>query len=228
MTSLIFDADDTLWENNVLFERAVEDFIDHLAHPRLSRREVRDHLDAVETRNTRRHGYGVDSFEASLTECLADLRPDVPVSLADTEVLRAACEPIRTREAVELLDGVEETLDELSRRHRLFLLTKGNEAEQTAKVAASGLAAYFADVEVVWEKDASAYERFAEGHGLVPGETWMIGNSPASDVRPALAAGLGAVLVPHPMTWSLEAAARPTGHARFLEVSPFAALSQHF
>ncbi|GAA2777704.1 HAD family hydrolase [Saccharopolyspora taberi] len=219
--NLIFDGDDTLWENNVLFERAVERFIDHLAHPTLSREQVRAALDEIETVNVVEHGYGVDVFERSLGECLAKLRGEP--SEQDLEVLRAACAPIRAQQ-VEVIDGVLETLRALSERHRLFLLTKGDLAEQTGKIEASGLAGFFADIAVVREKETPVYLDFVRDRELAADETWMIGNSPKSDIWPALEAGLGAVLVPHPMTWSLEARELPDGHANFRTVSPFAGL----
>lgn len=225
--NLIFDADDTLWENNVLFERAVEEFIDHLAHPTLSRAEVRSRLDEIETVNCKVHGYGVDSFERSLTDCLTELRDGTGVDEADVAALRRACAPIR-RNDVELIDGVAETLRALAERHRLFLLTKGNHVEQTTKIEASGLLELFADAAVVPEKEPAVYERFTADRGLDGERTWMIGNSPRSDIWPALHAGLGAVLVPHPMTWSLEARELPEGHVGFRTVSPFSRLIEHF
>lgn len=225
--NLIFDGDDTLWENNVLFERAIEAFIDHLAHPELSREQVRERLDAIEEVNCREHGYGVDSFERSLADCLTGLRDGEGVSDRDREVFRAACAPIREG-GVELIDGVVDTLRHLGDRHRLFLLTKGDHAEQTAKIEASGLAGFFTGITVVREKAASDYRSFVTTRGLVPAETWMIGNSPRSDVWPALEAGLGAVLVPHPMTWSLETRDLPEGHDGFLTVTPFSGLRTRF
>ncbi|QUH00397.1 HAD family hydrolase [Saccharopolyspora erythraea] len=223
--NLIFDGDDTLWENNALFERAVEKFIDHLAHPTLTREQVRARLDEIETVNVREHGYGVDVFERSLGECLASLRGEPTEH--DRQVLRVACAPIRAQQ-IELIDGVVETLGELSRRHRLFLLTKGDVAEQTGKIEASGLAEFFTDIAIVREKETPVYREFVSERDLSPAGTWMIGNSPKSDIWPALEAGLGAVLVPHPMTWSLEARELPTAHAGFRTVSRFAGLSEHF
>ncbi|SDP84800.1 putative hydrolase of the HAD superfamily [Actinopolyspora xinjiangensis] len=224
--SLVFDADDTLWENNVLFERAVEAFIDHLAHPELTREQVREQLDEIEKANCRIHGYGVDSFERSLLDCLRHLR-DGDVSEADRIELRRACTPIR-EQRIELIDGVEETLRELSRRHDLYLLTKGDADEQAGKIKASGLSELFADVTVVPEKKTATYERFVAERGLEGSRTWMIGNSPRSDIWPALHAGLNAVLVPHPLTWSLELRELPDPGSGFRTVEPFSRLSEHF
>lgn len=225
--NLIFDADDTLWENNVLFERAVDQFVEHLSHPRLTADEVRARLEAIETVTTKVHGYGVDSFERSLVECLTQLRDGQEPSDSDRTALRRACAPIREHD-IDLIDGVGETLRELGERHDLFLLTKGDHAEQTAKIEASGLVTRFRGVSVVAEKEAPVYSAFVAERGLDPATTWMIGNSPRSDVWPALEAGLGAVHVPHPMTWALEARELPETHDRFLSVSPFTSLPEHF
>ncbi|WP_026448848.1 HAD family hydrolase [Actinopolyspora mortivallis] len=225
--SLVFDADDTLWENNVLFERAVEAFIDHLAHPTLSREQVRSRLDEVERVNCRIHGYGVDSFERSLIECLARLRDGQGVTEFDRAELSRACAPIRQRR-VELIDGVAETLRELATRHDLYLLTKGNHAEQSGKIESSGLRELFTGVGIVAEKEPETYKHFVVEHDLDPTVTWMIGNSPGSDVWPALDAGLNAVLVPHPQTWSLERRELPERRDGFRVVERFAELGEHF
>ncbi len=224
--NLIFDGDDTLWENNVLFERAIEMFIDHLAHPELSRERVRARLDEIEEANCRRHGYGVNVFERSLAECLAELRTG-PLSESDHQLFRVACAPIRAQE-VKLIDGVAETLRILAGRHRLFLLTKGDHTEQRGKIEASGLAGLFDGIGVVSEKETPVYREFVMNHRLTADDTWMIGNSPRSDIWPALEAGLGAILVPHPMTWSLETRELPDGNHNFHTVSPFSGLRQRF
>lgn len=223
--ALVFDADDTLWENNVLFERAVERVIDRLTTADRSRAEVRDRLDGIERINTRRYGYGVAIFEHSLRECVQQLCGNV--TEADDRVLQQACAPIRSGE-VELIDGVAEALDQLRSRHSLYLLTKGAYEEQQAKVTASGLAGHFDGIGIVAEKDPPTYRAFLAEHGLTPEQTWMIGNSPSSDIRPALEAGMHAVLVPHPMTWSLEAAELPQDHPRFHTVAGLADLPAHF
>ena len=105
---------------------------------------------------------------------------------------------------VELIAGVEETLAYLRERHQLTLFTKGHPDEQRMKVDRSGLGGYFQHTAVVKEKDRAAYAGIVEEQGLDKAATWMIGNSPKSDINPALEAGLNAVLVPHEHTWVLE------------------------
>jgi putative hydrolase of the HAD superfamily len=224
--NLIFDADDTLWENNVLFERAIESFIDYLAHPTLDRRQVRAVLDEIERRNCRDHGYGVATFRRSLGDCLLRLRA-APPDGDDEALLDGLCRPMREGE-VEVLPGVAETLAELRGRHRLALLTKGHHDDQHRKLAASGLAGLFEEVTVVHEKDPEVYRSLLASGGLDPASTWMIGNSPMSDIWPALEVGLGAVLIPHPHTWVLEKRELPTGAERFVVVESIPQLLDRF
>jgi putative hydrolase of the HAD superfamily len=131
---------------------------------------------------------------------------------------------------IVLLPGVAETLVELASRHHLILMTKGNHAEQAGKFARSGLASHFSAVEIVPEKDHAAYRNVVERHRLAPQSTWMIGNSPKSDINPALAAGLNAVFLVHTSTWVLEhEAVDPTPAGRhLLQIASFAELGNFF
>jgi putative hydrolase of the HAD superfamily len=131
---------------------------------------------------------------------------------------------------MEFLPEVPETLADLALRHRLFMVTKGNITEQLGKVERSGVKEFFTAIEVVSEKDASTYHGVVEKYGLVRDITWMIGNSPKSDINPALEAGLHAVFVPHDNTWMLERDELRT-HAfdgRLLQLSSFSELRAHF
>src|SRR5262249_34836616 len=131
---------------------------------------------------------------------------------------------------VEILAGVPETLDYLSVRHHLILMTKGAPAEQSGKVERSGLKDYFNSVEIVAEKDVPTYTGIVAKYELNPETTWMIGNSPKSDINPALACGLNAVFVPHGDTWILEHEELSSPHPgrRLLTVEAFAGLVGHF
>jgi len=224
----MIDADDTLWENNIYFERAIAGFISCLDHHEYSPAEVRLKLNEVERETILAHGYGVSSFQKSLVTCFERLaRHDF--SLEKRNQVAGFAQSIIDQE-IELLPGVAETLAGLAFRHRLILVTKGNHAEQVDKFARSGLQGYFAGVEVPAEKNPAAYREICARHELAPHTTWMIGNSPKSDVNPALAAGLHAVLVPHPHTWVLEheqLAAAPRGQ-HLLELKSFAALADYF
>lgn len=223
---LIFDADDTLWENNVLFENAIETFIDHVIEPGRTREEIRAVLDEIEAANSRRYGYGCAVFERSLGECLARLGAAEP----DEEKaawIRELCRPIREC-AVEVIPGVHETLTALRDRHDLFLLTKGDPDEQHRKIHQSGLAGFFEEVTIVAEKTPAVFERYVGSRGFDHARTWMIGNSPRSDILPALAARLGAVLVHHPLTWALEHVDLPEESDRFRRISRIRQLTRYF
>jgi putative hydrolase of the HAD superfamily len=129
-----------------------------------------------------------------------------------------------------MLPEVTETLEYLSERHRLIMVTKGAVAEQSGKVERSGLKRHFKAVEILAEKDPAAYARVVEKFELQHGSTWMVGNSPKSDINPALAAGLHAVFVPHGDTWILEhEEVNPAPpKQKLLIVGRFAELREHF
>ena len=226
--TLLIDADDTLWENNVYFERAIAAFIGYLNHQEYSPEQVRQSLNAVERETILAHGYGLSSFTRSLVTCFERLSPALATE-EKREKVRSFARSIAEQE-IELLPQVEETLAELSSRHHLILMTKGNHAEQAGKLAHSGLAPYFAAVEIVEEKDPSAYREVIARHELKPHTSWMIGNSPKSDINPALAAGLHAVFLFHKDTWVLEHASvdpAPPGQ-HLLELDSFARLREVF
>jgi putative hydrolase of the HAD superfamily len=201
--TLLIDADDTLWENNIYFEQAWEDFERFLAHSTLRGSALRDFFDAIEIENIRVNGYGAKNFGKNLVTCFERLA-EREVSPADVEVIRGLAHRILDQ-SIEMLPGVEETLDYLlHRNHDLILFTKGQEEEQRLKIDRSPVGRYFRHFEVVPEKHVAAYAQFVERFRLNPETTWMIGNSPKSDINPALGAGLNAVFVPHERTWSLE------------------------
>jgi len=223
---LICDADDTLWENNIYFEHAISEFIRYLDHPRLSPTAVRQRLDEIESRNIKLRGYGTKNFALNLVECFETLRGRT-ASEEQRRRIVGMTHRISSGE-IELLPGVVKTLAELRQRYRLALLTKGDPEEQRTKLKRSGLAGFFKPVATVPEKDVECYRTLVRQIGADPATTWMIGNSPKSDINPALEAGLGAVLVPNPSTWSLEIQTVPVSHERFRTVERFADLTVLF
>jgi putative hydrolase of the HAD superfamily len=226
--TLLIDADDTLWENNVYFERAIAAFISFLNHHEYTPAEVRLALNAVERETILAHGYGLPSFTRSLVTCFERLSPE-PMNEEKRQRVIGFARSIAEQE-IELLPQVEETLRDLASRHRIILMTKGDQAEQADKVRRSGLAAYFSAVEIVTEKDPATYKAVIARHQLAPHSSWMVGNSPKSDINPALAAGLHAVFLFHKHTWILEHAtlsAAPEGQYLF-EVDAFAKLANIF
>jgi len=225
--SLLIDADDTLWENYIYFERAFDAFCDFLDHSALTPPQVRDVLNEIELANATIHGYGSMNFGRNLQQAYQHLA-EREINDDDLRHVLALAERI-LEQPIELIEGVEETLGYLSERHELTLFTKGNPDEQRMKVDRSELGRYFAHTAIVKEKDAAAYSRLVTERTLARDSTWMIGNSPKSDINPALEAGLNAVLVPHPHTWVLEHQdLRESGDGKFLRVERFADLRLHF
>jgi putative hydrolase of the HAD superfamily len=226
--TLLIDADDTLWENNIYFERAITSFISYLDHRVHTSEEVREHLNICERATIAKYGYGLQSFRRSLVDCFEQLS-DGPITPEKHARIVSFTEAIADHQ-IELLADVEETLRELGRHHRLILVTKGNQEEQNGKVERSGLRELFTAVEVPHEKTAMMYRELAARHDCDVTNTWMIGNSPRSDINPALAAGLGAVFIPHDFTWVLEheVVEAPGDPARLLELKGFRDLLQYF
>jgi putative hydrolase of the HAD superfamily len=223
---LILDADDTLWENNIYFETAFDQFCDYLGHSSLSPAEIRSVLDEIERVNAKIHGYGCRNFARNLGECLRRLA-ERDIGDTDLEAVREFAHAILEK-PIELIEGVEETVAELSGRHDLTVFTKGDPEEQRLKIERSGLARYFEHTAIVKEKDKASYDRLVADRGLPFERTWMIGNSPKSDINPALAAGLKAVYVPHPRTWSLEHEQLPDSHPRLLVIQQIRELTAYF
>jgi putative hydrolase of the HAD superfamily len=226
--TLLIDADDTLWENNIYFERAIANFISFLNHHEYSPEQVREVLNDVERECIITHGYGLHSFAHALVQTFERISVE-PLTAALHETISGFAHTI-AEHPMEIIRGVPETLQYLSERHHLIMMTKGAFAEQTGKVERSGLKDYFAAIEIVAEKDVGVYQDIISKYDLPTDSTWMVGNSPKSDINPALAAGINAVFVPHGNTWILEhdevAEAKPP--SKLLVVETFAGLREHF
>ncbi len=224
---LIIDADDTLWENNIYFERAFDEFVEFLNHSTLTAREVRDVLDSIEAVNARVHGYGSLNFGRNLQQTYRRLC-ERHIDERDLATVMSFAERI-LEQPLELIDGVAETLEYLSRRHDLTLFTKGRPEEQKLKVDRSGVGVYFGHTAIVKEKDEGSYRDLIGSRGMDPARAWMIGNSPRSDINPALRAGINAVYIPHPRTWVLEREEIwPVNGLRLLEIERFSDLRKYF
>ncbi|WP_157519214.1 HAD family hydrolase [Herbidospora mongoliensis] len=224
--TLIFDADDTLWENNVFFERVIDDFLDWATHPTLDRVQIRGILNDIERANAVSLGYGSAVFLRNLHETFEKLQ-ERPASLVERKRIDQLAGRL-IRGEVDLIPGVSDTLAELGARHELFLLTKGDVEEQQRKIDASGLAGWFRQAHIVREKDVDVYRRLALDSGLAVDRTWMIGNSPKSDIWPARQAGMGAVFIPHEHTWVLEHHDLDPADDGVLTLKAFTELVDHF
>jgi len=223
---LIIDADDTLWENNIYFERAFDEFVQFLDHSTLTAHEVREVLDEIELANAKIHGYGSLNFGRNLRECYQHLA-EHDVGEEDLRTVMSFAERILDC-PMEVIEGVPETLEYLASRHDLTLFTKGHPEEQKLKIDRSGLGIYFGHTAIVKEKDVAAYRTLVEERGVNPAVAWMAGNSAKSDINPALEAGLNAVFIPHPHTWRLERQEIKAANGRLLVLERFAELKDHF
>ena len=218
---ICLDADDTLWHNMRFFDATEQALLAMLA-PFADAGVAREALAATEARNLPHYGYGAKSFTLSMIETALDLGGDALPATAIRDILAAGRRLLA--HPVELLDGVEATLDRLAAQARLVLVTKGDLLHQEAKLAASGLGERFAGVEIVSDKTPDTFRRLFARHGVAADRAVMAGDSMRSDVLPALAAGAWAALIPQPLAWAHEAAAAPVGEARFAQLGSLAAL----
>jgi putative hydrolase of the HAD superfamily len=223
---LMIDADDTLWENNIYFERAFDEFVEYLGHSTLSAPEIRAVLDEIELANSKIHGYGSMNFGRNLRQCYQHLT-ERDVCEVDLDTVVSFAERILDC-PMEVIAGVPETLEYLASRHDLTLFTKGHPDEQKLKIDRSGLGAYFGHTAIVKEKDVAAYSALVEERGIDSALAWMAGNSAKSDINPALEAGLNAVFIPHAHTWTLERQDIRPGKGRLLMLERFTDLREHF
>jgi len=212
---IAFDADDTLWHNETIFEHVHERYREMLACYH-DVETVNRTLFATEMRNLELYGYGVKGFTLSAIETAIQLSGG-KISTAEIHRLLELGRDMLAH-PVELLDGVAETLAALSRDHRMIIITKGDLRDQERKVAKSGLTDYFCQVEIVSEKNEAAYRAILGRHQFYAQDFLMVGNSLRSDILPVLALGGVGVHIPYPITWQHEHCERPTGcDGRFFE-----------
>jgi len=224
--TLLIDADDTLWENNVFYLRCESRFLDYIESRGCDRSRARELLRACEQEMIEPYGYGPNGFLAALElACERSLRQNGrEVSPDLVAKARSLGEPALSPPMV-LLPDVERTLAALRPSSQLVLFTKGDEDTQRAKISRSGLGSFFDAQYVVQEKSVRAYRRVGAELGLDPRHTWMVGNSPKSDINPAIAAGLSAIFIPHNHTWTaelqeIERPARVVTLQRFADLLP--------
>jgi len=200
-----FDADDTLWHNEVLYHQAKEELGQILAgyrHPK----EVKDRLDQTEVTNIKYYGYGIKSFTLSMIETAAQVSGG-RVSGKEIDAIITIAKKMLTA-PVDLVDGVETTLESLSGSYKLMLITKGDQFEQERKISISGISQYFDYLEVVGEKSEASYRKILGQYNLDPARFLMVGNSLRSDVLPVLQIGGQAVHIPNEQTWFHENASQ--------------------
>lgn len=221
LTTIGFDADDTLWQNETFFRLTQERFAallaDHAAPDHLAER-----LLAAERRNLGHYGFGVKGFVLSMVETAIEVTDGRVPAAVIADLLAAGREMLE--HPIELLPHAAEAVAAAAARFRVVLITKGDLLDQERKLAQSGLGDMFHAVEIVSDKTPQVYARLFARHGTGATAAMMVGNSLKSDVIPALHAGAWAAHVPHPLVWGLEAADPPMGHARFAELPDLGAL----
>ena len=218
ITTVGFDADDTLWHNETIF-RLTHDRFAELLGDRADPADIEARLAETEKRNLSLYGYGVKGFTLSLIETAMELCDGEAPAHVVREILAAGREMLA--HPVETLPGVDEALAAVAERYRMVLITKGDLFHQERKLAASGLGELFAAVEIVSEKDASTYRTVFDRHGTGPAQAARVGNSMRSDVVAAIEAGAFAAYVPYPLIWAHEAAEAPD-HPRYAELASIA------
>jgi putative hydrolase of the HAD superfamily len=224
--TLLVSAEDTLWENDVSFERTIERFLTMVEPFGYARGYARHVLNETERLNIRQHGYGVRSFARSLEETYVKLGGELAHQSGLREVTALAAELEETPPRV--LDGVPETLEYLHDRHSMILFTRGEPAEQAGKVERSGLQGFFDAIEIIPEKSAEAYDHLVSKHHVVKSSGWLVGHSGSSDVLPGLQAGLNAALVAGTSYAEEEPLEPPADSGKLLVVSSFRGLRDYF
>ena len=211
-----FDADDTLWHNEVIFERVHERFRALLARYHDAATVDRTQF-ATEMRNLELYGYGIKGFTLSAIETAIELTKGQISSEEIRTLLMHGKEMLE--HPVDLLEGVHEVLQSVAGTHQLLLITKGDLRDQERKLAKSGLAKFFTAVEIVSEKSEATYAAILRRHNVAPSDFLMIGNSLKSDIAPVLALGGSAAHIPYPLTWAYERDVQlPVAPGRFFEL----------
>ena len=221
LTTIGFDADDTLWQNEAFF-RLTQDRFEALLADYAETDHLRDRLLAAERRNLGHYGFGVKGFVLSMIETAIEVTDGrVPASVI-SELMASGREMLR--HPIELLPHARESVESLAGEYRVVLITKGDLLDQERKLAQSGLGDLFDGVEIVSDKTPAVYASIFARHGTRAEQAMMVGNSLKSDVLPVLDVGGWGVHVPHGLTWALEHADPPQDHGRFHQLPDLAGL----
>ena len=221
VTTIGFDADDTLWQNETFF-RLTQDRFTNLLADFAEADHLHDRLLAAERRNLGHYGFGVKGFTLSMIETAIEVTEGRVPATVIAEIMSSGREMLE--HPIELLPFAQEAVEAVSKTHRVLLITKGDLLDQERKLAQSGLGDLFEGVEIVSDKTASTYSQIFRQRGIAPNQAMMVGNSLKSDVLPVLAVGGFGVHVPHGLTWALEHADPPQAHHRFHVLSDLGGL----
>jgi len=227
--TLLIDADDTLWENNIHYEKVTLDFVTLMKSKKIMEHGIEQFLRKKEMDNVKHYGYGADSLYRTMNDVYKEAC-EKEFQKTEKEMfdwIKKARSRIRNYE-IEFLTGVTEVLPKLQLKNFLVLVTKGNRDEQKDKIKRSGVSKFFHHTRVVDEKHLDTYLDIIEEFKLDPKTTWMIGNSPRSDINPAKAAGLGTVFIPYHTTWEHEVEEIDTNGRETIVVDNFYGLLEYF
>ncbi len=222
ITTIGFDADDTLWQNEAFF-RLTQDRFTALLADHAEADHLNERLLAAERRNLGHYGFGVKGFILSMIETAIDVTEGRVPARVIAEIMAAGREMLE--HPIELLPHARAAVEALADSHRVLLVTKGDLLDQERKLAQSGLGDLFHAVEIVSNKTVPVYTGIFTRHGDGADRALMVGNSMKSDVLPALQAGAWGVYVPHGLTWALEAADPPKDHPRYHSLDSLAGLA---
>ncbi|WP_170333619.1 HAD family hydrolase [Ruegeria arenilitoris] len=215
LTTIGFDADDTLWHNERFFQLTQAHFADLLAD-HADKDHLMQRLLAAEKRNIRHYGYGIKGFTLSMIETAIEVTDDrVPASVI-RQLVEAGQEMLA--HPIELLPHAREAIEGVAATHQVVLITKGDLIDQERKLAQSGLGELFDGVEIVSEKTSQTYQRVFDQYGAGPAAAMMVGNSMRSDVVAPIQAGCWGVYVPHGLVWEVEHAETPADNSRYREL----------
>jgi putative hydrolase of the HAD superfamily len=212
ITTIGFDADDTLWQNEAFFQLTQTRFVELLAN-HAEQEHLEERLLAAERRNLGHYGYGIKGFVLSMIETAIEVTDGRVPATVIGELIAAGREMLA--HPINLLPNARTAVERLAHSHRVLVITKGDLLDQERKLAQSGLGDLFHGVEIVSEKTPQTYDRIFSRHGSGADQALMVGNSLRSDVLPMLSVGGWGVHVPHGLTWALEKADPPTGHPRY-------------
>ncbi len=225
ITTIGFDADDTLWQNETFFRLTQDRFAALLAPycaPDCAPEDLHRRLLAAERRNLGHYGYGVKGFTLSMIETAIEVSSGTVPAPVIAEIMASGREMLS--HPIDLLPHAFEAVQAMAQRFQVILITKGDLMDQERKLAQSGMGDMFHAVEIVSEKTAKIYTQIAQKHGALPQGLLMVGNSMKSDVLPMIAAGGFGVHVPHDLTWALELADAPQDTSRFAQIKSLAEL----
>lgn len=215
ITTIAFDADDTLWENEHFFKLTEKRFAELLTDF-ADREHLAEQLLNTERRNLKRFGYGVKGFVLSMVETAIEVTERRVSAAVIEQIIQTGYEILE--HPIHILPYVPDTLASLARDYRLLLITKGDLFDQERKVALSGLSDLFDAVEIVSDKNQNVYERIFGLQADGPEKSVMVGNSIRSDILPALEAGSWGIFVPHHVSWAMEDANLPENHSKFRQI----------